>query len=122
MVGKTESRGEIDGRGTGKLFRDTPSEPTNKPSDVSSHSSDPKQPGNHQNRKPDNFKNKHNKTPSSLFGEKTGEETINGNNNDRNNKSRNNAGNKTQHNKTPSSLDESSILQNIVLIVFVAVN
>ena len=39
-----------------------------------------------------------------------------------NNKKTDKTSNKTQHNKTPSSLDESSILQNIVLIVFVAVN
>ena len=35
-----------------------------------------------------------------------------------NNKKTDSTSNKVEHNKTPSSLDESSILQNIVLIVF----
>ena len=39
-------------------------------------------------------------------------------NNNSNNNNTDSSSDKTKHNKTPSSLDKSSILQNIVLIVF----
>ena len=52
------------------------------------------------------------------IGDNTTEKTMKESNDTTNNKKTDKTSNKTQHNKTPSSLDDSSILQNIVLIVF----